>query len=341
MAAPSRSVAPAHVRRGPHVWLLEGKDGPVRSDLGPRELADAVRSGAGPLWVDVDSTDRSQLALLEKCFHFHPLAIEDTLNPRSRSKVEEYEGYLFVVIRDVALDEATPDPYDLDTVTLFFFLGANYLVTVHAGPSRAVSNVFEQMARSAELLSRGAARLMHAVMDAAVDAFFPILDRIDEFTHEVEECVFVQFDPGALRDIFNVKRLVLSLRRVLGPERDVFNALTNRPNPLLPVEVQLYFRDIYDHVLRITDGLDTFRDLLSSTLDAYLTQVSNRLGVATKGLTLVATLSIPFVVVSGMWGMNVAHIPLSQAPHAFWLLLGVQVLIGVVLVALLRWRKWL
>lgn len=341
MAAPPRSVAPADAGRGPRVWLLEGKDGPIRTELGPRDLANAVQSGAGPLWVDIDSTDRRQHALLEHVFHFHPLAIEDTLNPRSRSKVEEYDGYLFVVIRDVALDETTPDPYDLDTVTLFFFLGSTYLVTVHAGPSRAAGSVAEALARSTELLSRGAARLMHAVMDAAVDAFFPILDRIDEFTHEVEERVFVRFESSSLREIFSVKRLVLSLRRVLGPERDVFNALTNRPSALLPLEVQLYFRDIYDHVLRITDALDTFRDLLSSTLDAYLTQVSNRLGVATKGLTLVATLSIPFVVISGMWGMNVTHIPLSQAPHAFWLLLGVQVLIGVILVVLLRWRKWL
>ncbi len=108
----------------------------------------------------------------------------------------------------------------------------------------------------------------------------------------------------ALHDIFALKRTVLSLRRYLAPQREIFNVLTNRPSPLLPPESQLYFRDVYDHVLRINDSLDTFRELLSSTLDSYLTQVSNRLGSITKGLSVIATLSVPFVVISGMWGMN-------------------------------------
>jgi magnesium transporter len=138
-----------------------------------------------------------------------------------------------------------------------------------------------------------------------------------------------------------VKRLVLSLRRYLAPQRDVFNTLSNRPSPFLAPPDQLYFRDVYDHVLRLNDSIDTYRDLLSGTLDAYLSQVSNRLGQITKGLSVVATLSLPFVVISGMWGMNVEHIPLSHEPHAFALMVLVQLGIGAALVALLRWRALL
>ena len=136
-----------------------------------------------------------------------------------------------------------------------------------------------------------------------------------------------------------VKRLVLSIRRHLGPEREVFNVLTNRPSTLLSPESQVYFRDIYDHVLRINDSIETYRELLSSTLDSYLTQVSNRLGTITKGLSVVATLSIPFVVISGMWGMNFQHIPLSDHPHAFWWMLALQLGVGFVLLFLLRLWK--
>ncbi|MEN9791759.1 MAG: hypothetical protein RLZZ63_1417, partial [Gemmatimonadota bacterium] len=143
-----------------------------------------------------------------------------------------------------------------------------------------------------------------------------------------EERVFVHFDQEALRDIFGVKRLVLQLRRHVGPMREVFNILQNRPTPYLAAETQVYFRDVYDHVIRLTETLDSYRDLLSSTLDSYLTQVSNRMGVVTKGLTVVATLSVPFVVVSGMWGMNFVSIPLAEMPNGFWIMLAVQLGLG-------------
>jgi magnesium transporter len=317
-----------------------GPDGAIHRDLTPRELAEAVASGAGELWVDIDSSNRHQVAMLEKIFHFHPLAIEDTLNPNSRVKLEEYDDYLFLIIRGVRFcDDTEEDPYDLETYNLDFFLGANYLVTVHDEWSDSLGAVVERVERNPDILSRGVERVMHAIMDSAIDAYFPIIDQINEFIDGLEERVFVKFDDAALRDIFAVKRLVLTLRRHLSPEREVFNVLTNRPSKLLTHDTQLYFRDIYDHVLRITDSLDTFRDLLSSTLDSYLTQISNRLGMITKGLSVVATLSVPFVVVSGMWGMNFDIIPLAHHPHGFWIMLAVQLGLGALFLAILRKRR--
>ena len=150
-----------------------------------------------------------------------------------------------------------------------------------------------------------------------------------------------QFDQNALREVFAVKRLVLNLRRHLAPERDALSVLTNRPSTLLTPDTQIYFRDIYDHVLRIYDSLETFRDLLSSTLDSYLTQVSNRLGMATKALSVVATVTLPFVVVSGMWGMNFERIPLHSHPQGFMILVLAQLALGLTILAALKWRKLL
>jgi magnesium transporter len=309
------------------------------ADLHPRELADIVANRYGLLWVDIDSTHRHQHALLEKVFGFHHLAIEDTLNPQSRVKLEEFDGYLFIILRAIAFQDDTHDPYDLETKDLYFFLGPNYLVTVHEGRAPAVEAVAQQLLRTPDPLSRGVERVMHTIMDEAVDQFFPMLDQIDDFIDDLEERVFVHFDDSALRDVFQVKRLVLSLRRYLSPQREVFNLLTNRPSQLLTPETQLYFRDIYDHVLRITDSLETYRDLLSSTLDSYLSQVSNRLGTATKALSALATISLPFVIVSGMWGMNFTHVPLSGWPHGFWAMLALQLALGLALLGLLRWRR--
>ena len=181
-------------------------------------------------------------------------------------------------------------------------------------------------------------RTMHAVLDASVDAFFPIVDHLDDFIDSIEERVFVNFDQAALHDIFSVKRLVLQLRRHLAPQREVFSFLTNRPSALIPPDVQLYYRDIYDHIIRLNEAIDTYRDLVSSVMDSYLTQVSNRLNVVTKGLTVVATLSVPFVVVSGMWGMNFSDIPLSNWPHGFWLMFVIQLGLGGSLIWLLHRR---
>ena len=307
-------------------------------DCHPRELPQLLAEG-GQLWVDIDSTVRSQHALLEKLFAFHPLAIEDTLNPASRVKLEEYPGFMYIVTRAVTFAEGTDDPYDLETKDLHCFLSVNCLVTVHAGPLPVLDTVFNSVRQSPEWLSRGVERLLHSVLDSAVDAYFPILDQVDEFIDGLEERVFVDFDQDALRDVFKVKRLVLSLRRYLQPSREVLNVLSNRPTPLISPDVQIYFRDIYDHVLRINDSLDTYRDLLSSTMESYLSQVSNRLGATTKGLSVVATMSLPFVVVSGMWGMNFTKIPLSQWPYGFWALLAGQLGLGGLLLWVLRRRQ--
>ncbi|MEO8194025.1 MAG: magnesium/cobalt transporter CorA [Gemmatimonadales bacterium] len=315
--------------------------GGVRVNLDAEELERALESGSGTLWVDIDLREPAAVALLSEVFHFHPLAIEDSLNPQSRVKIEEYTGFLILIVRTIAFLEQTEDPYDIETVNLTCFLGRNYLVTVHGGDTSPLDATRDVLLRKPELASAGPARLMHAVVDEAVNAYFPILDQLDEFMDGLEEKVFAAFDQTALREIFSVKRLVLSLRRHLAPERDVFAVLTNRPSALLSVETQIYFRDIFDHILRINDALETYRELLSNTLDSYLTQVSNRLGTITKALSVVATISLPFVVVSGMWGMNFDRIPLAHTSHGFWTMVVLQLGLGAILLVFLRWRKLL
>lgn len=326
----------------PHLWsCYSDSSGKIRKNLTPDEIARDAGSGVGTLWVDVDTRDAANVALLKDVFHFHPLAIEEALNPQARVKLEEFDRYVLLIVRTVAFCETTEDPYDLDTVNISFFLGSNYLVTVHGADTNPVATTADLLERKPELATHGPARLMHAIVDQAVDAYFPIIDKLDEFMDSLEERIFAQFDQNALREVFAVKRLVLNLRRHLAPERDALSVLTNRPSTLLTPDTQIYFRDIYDHVLRIYDSLETFRDLLSSTLDSYLTQVSNRLGMATKALSVVATVTLPFVVVSGMWGMNFEHIPLHSHPHGFMILVLAQLALGLTILAALKWRKLL
>lgn len=336
---PLQEVRP---KEDPDLWsCYYGPRTGIQQRLPVEEIAKALASGEGTLWVDVDTRKSDQVALLKDVFKFHPLAIEEAVNPDARVKLEEFDRYVLLIVRTVAFCETTEDPYDLDTVNISFFLGKNFLVTVHGANTNPVETTAELLQRKPELAAYGPARLMHAIVDQAVDAYFPIIDKLDDFMDSLEEKIYGSFDQAALREVFAVKRLVLSLRRHLAPERDALSVLTNRPSTLLTPDTQIYFRDIADHVLRIYDSLENYRDLLSSTLDSYLTQVSNRLGMATKALGVVATLSLPFVVVSGMWGMNFEHIPLHSHPHGFMILVLSQLALGLLILAALKWRKLL
>ena len=348
MTAPLRSPqlaappAPPPVRdQGIPRSYYRDPDGKLSRDLSPKDLHAAMRQAGGTLWVDIDSTNRHQLAVLEKIFNFHPLSIEDAVSPSSRVKVEEFPEYLFIVVRAVRFCEETPDPYDLETFNLNIFIGKNFFVTVHAEQSQSVATVESLVVRNPDLLSRGPARLAHMVLDTAIDAYFPVVDQLDDFIDGLEERVFSHFNDSVLHEIFSCKRMIISLRKYLAPQREVFNILTNRPTALLTQDQQIYFRDVYDHMLRISDSLDNYRELLSSTLDSYLSQVSNRLGNVTKGLSLVATMSVPFVVVAGIYGMNFQNIPLANNPNGFWILVALQLAVGISLVAFLKWRRWL
>ncbi|HWO88147.1 MAG TPA: magnesium/cobalt transporter CorA [Gemmatimonadales bacterium] len=325
--------------RGVPMSVYLAPDGRLEWDLRPQRIAEALKEG-GSLWVDVDSTDRAQHALLEKVFGFHHLAIEDTLSPRTRVKLEEYGPYLFFVIRAVQFDQSTEDPYDIDTQNVYCFLGKQMFVTVHGAPVKAIEEVRHRLERGPELLNRGIEMVAHGVVDITVDEFLPLVDRVDDFVDELEQRLFVRFDEGAVREIFAVKRLVVQLRRHLGPLREVLNVLTNRPHACVNPQAQVYFRDVYDHTIRVVESLESVRDLVATVLDTYLTQMSNRMNKVMKSLSVVATISLPMVVIGGIFGMNFSALPLTHSPLGFWWALGIMVAAAAGIWWFLKRQDW-
>lgn len=333
------SEAP-HERGVPYSVYLTPQ-GQVEFNLKPPRLVEAVREEGGQLWVDIDANDRVQHALLEKVFGFHHLAIEDTLNPKTRVKLEEYPGCLFLVIRAARLDQKTEDPYDLETFNVCCFLGQNYFVTVHSGKPRAVEAVQDRISRSPDQLQRGVEMIAHGVIDMTVDEFLPMVDQVDDMVDRLEQRLFESYDERAIEDIFAVKRMVVQLRRNLGPLREVLNVLTNRPHACIAPATQVYFRDVYDHTIRIVESLESVRDLVTTVLDTYLTQASNRLNKVMKQLSVVATISLPLVVIGGAFGMNFTHIPLTNHPFGFFWAIGIMAGFALALWWFLKRQKWL
>lgn len=291
------------------------------------------------LWLDVDSTDREQHALLSDVFRFHPLAIEDTLNPRTRVKIEEYDGYVFIVLRAMRFDsDRVRFPRELGVKKMCLFLGPNYLVSVHSGEFATVDRVRARLDRN-ELPKIDPAWIAYAITDDLVDGYFPILDWVDGFVDRLEQSNLGDLDRSTFDDMLRVRRLAFAAHRSLAPQREMFETLAHERHALIPDETRLFFRDVHDHASRITDSLESYRELIGNTTDSYVARLSMRLNYATAMFSAIATIAVPCLIISGIYSMNFAWLPFSKNPHGFWIAVGAQAAISVALFVALRWRQ--
>lgn len=289
-----------------------------------------------PLWLDIDSSDPQQHGLLAEVFRFHPLTIEDTLNRHTRVKVEDYDGYLFIVLRAMALnDRPRPGRHALDVSKICLFLGDGYLVSVHAGPSHIIERAAARDAVDDPALAA------HAISDIAIDDYFPILDRVDDYVDDLTRENLQQLDSRSFRDSLRMRQLAFTAHRSLLPQQAIFETLAHRRSTLLTKDAQLYFRDVYDHVTRIIESLDAYREMIAMMNGSAVSLLSTRLNYSAAVFEAIATVTIPFIVISGLFSMNFTRVPFASNPYGFWIVLGVQVTVSAVLLALLRRRHLL
>ncbi len=312
----------------------------VHTDLSAADVVEAIHAGEGRIWVDVTLDAADDWQALATQLHLHPLTIEDTLNPDSRIKVEDYDNYLFVVVRDAEFALGTPEPYDFDTWNLNLYVCADALITVHSRPSIAIETVARRVAASPDLLERGVDYIAYQILDALVDSYFPLLDKVDEFIDDLETDVFVSGDaPQTLQLIFELKRTLLGLRRHQAPMREALATLANRPCTYLQPATQVYMRDVYDHVVRQVESIENFRDLLTGALDIHFSIVSNRMNEVMKVLSVIATVILPATLVASIYGMNFDWMPALDSPNGFWVAMGIMLVVSLILLLWLRSKR--
>lgn len=257
--------------------------------------------GAGVTrWIDLKAQDTESLELLRQRFHLHQLAIEDCAHLDQRPKVEEYGDHIFLVTQGFTL----PAENRLEIHEVHAFLGERYLVTVHADDVPALEDVWRRVEGDGRALARGADFVYYLVADSVVDSNFPILDRIDDELEELEDVVLENPQQSQLHRIFQLKRHLVAMRKVLSPQRDTMAMLARRGDSRVSERTSLYFRDVYDHLSRINESIDAKRDLLGNALDAYLSSVSNRTNEIVKTLTLLSAVFLPLSFVVGFFGQN-------------------------------------
>ena len=290
------------------------------------------------LWADVsDPTSQDFQALAEE-FGFHPLSIEDCMNEHQRPKVEEYSGYYFIVLYEAEL----VGPNDrLELRELNIFLGKNYLVTVHSRPIRAIETGKRLWHEWLDRSEHGSGLVAYLLIDAIVDDYFPLLDIISERMDELEDTIFGEFSTAAIEEIFSIKKKLLYLRRAITPLRDVFNTLLRREQPIFAREIHIYFQDVFDHLIRVADTVDTLRDMLTSTMDAYLSVAGNRMNQVMKRLTSISTILMSMTLIAGIYGMNFVFMPELRWRYGYVYSLLAMVAIGFALYLYLKKVKWL
>jgi magnesium transporter len=319
------------------VALLRGEEELTRGGL---EVVDSWQPGSeAKLWVDIsDPTQEAIEPLLEGRFGFHELAAEDTVSPETLPKYDPYPTYDFFVFRavDVDLGEHASQSYKLAA-----FLGGNFLVTVHKELHKRMDEIWERLPGDKRVLASGADFLLHAIVDAMVDEHFPLLEKIDNCVDDVQDAIFTDPRPGQLDELLHLKRDVNLLRRHSLPQRDLLNQISRGDAQFITREHLIYFRDVYDHMFRITETIDVQRDAMAGAMEAYLSVIANRTNEIMRVLTVFSAIMLPLSLIAGIYGMNFEHIPELHWIRGYWYALALMAIIAVAMLVFFRRKGWI
>ena len=321
-----------------HELIVSHGRGRFQTSVNPQDISELRDNPGITLWLDLTAPNAEDIELLREEFGFHPLAIEDATRPHQRPKVDSYGRYYFVVFYCV---DVGPETKQFCTTPIYLFIGQNYLVTVHNEPITAIQDTLRRWRAPESPLEQDVGSLVYALLDAVVDDYFPVVDQIAERVDELEDSIFGNFDERALEDIFQLKKDLLQIRRVVAPERDVLNVMLRREIPVFDQNDVTYLQDVYDHIVRTTDAIDTYRDLLSSALDSFLSMQSNRLNQIVKVLTITSIVLMSSALVAGIYGMNFKYMPELEWRYGYAWALGLMAAIAGGTFAFFRRIKWL
>ena len=304
------------------------------------QLPELLKQEKDVIWVDMEAPTLEDEKILLDVFHFHPLTIEDCHENRHYPKIEEFPGYLYLILHGVRAD-TSPDHFN--TIELDAFLGPNFVITYHHEFFRSIANVKQLLQTTPVVCRRGAAFLLHQILDQIVDYYSPVLDDFDERIDQLEDDIFTLKSPSnvILAEIMDLKRGVLRLRRISSKQMDVLYRMSRGEYSLIDQPMLPFFRDVHDHLVRVTDLADNYRDLISGALEAYLSVVSNRLNEIMKVLTIFSAVMLPLTFIAGVYGMNFENMPELHSRYGYYAVWGIMVVVAVGMLSFFWKRGWI
>jgi magnesium transporter len=317
--------------------VLQAAGTRARTDASLKELSEVAAKEHTTLWIDVVDPAPEEIQRIGQEFAFHPLALEDVERGGQRPKLDQYDSYQFIVFYGLTTEGVRCTSHELN-----IFLGQHYMVTFHDSHLPVITETAERWKANVDAMGkRSVGFLLYSLLDALVDGYFPVLDDIAERADALEETIMLEGQPGLQAEILQLRRKLLMIRRVVGPERDVMNVLVRRDPPVFTHKEIVYFQDVYDHLLRVTDSVDIYRDMLSSVLDANLSIVSYTLNVVVRRLTAASIMLMSITLIAGIYGMNFVHMPELDWRYGYPFALGLMVAVGLIEILLFHRIDWL
>lgn len=322
------------------MYLAAYREGQLRTkaEADVRMARGFLEQGAEALWIDVEAPTPEELRFLMEQFGLHPLAVEECDHTGVRPKIEPFPGHLYMVLHGMNHNAGAQA---LDTVEFKFFLTKERLITFHDQPSSSIRGAQERLKRDPRLMSDGVDNVLHQIVDALVDHYFPVVETMEDQVEEFETQVLRSPEPPDLERILTMRRQVLRLVRLIQPEIDVLGGLASGRFPEVDPQDVAYFRDVYDHLLRIGDRIHDLREALGGAMELTLSATSNRANEVMKTLTVVASLVLPLSFLTSLLGMGLDSVPGKSHPYAFWWVLGMAAALAGGIYALLRRARWI
>lgn len=323
------------------------KEGKFKRSENPADIAELLTNGGkGCFWVDIEDLTQRDIDILTNVFQFHPLAIDDCVKSNSYPKIDDFEKYLFLIFHAVNFSGPTNE-FTHSEVDIF--LGSNYLVTIHQGPIRSIDVQREKCERNPQAyLGRNPDFLLHSILTQLADNYIPILSDIDDNMEELEDLILLEPSKEVMHQIFKMRKVVLQIRRILGPQRDTINQLSRGVYPQIQKKSLIYYRDIYDHMFRVYEMAEMYRDLVGGILDLFVSVVNQRhmesntqINDVMKTLTVLATVFLPLTVITGIYGMNFQFMPELHWKYGYYFAWGFMITVVAGLLAFFKHKRWI
>ena len=327
------------------IFVLKNNSKAVEEGFSRDDLPALLADETNVVWVDLrgDSPDEIEIAtdILANVFEFHRLTIEDCLETRNQPKIEGFPDYIYFIVHGVKPDETTSTNFV--TKELDGYLGKNYVITFHVEKFQSIKVIKSQLRKSPFAMSRGPAYLLHQILDRLVDLYMPVVDDFDNSISELEERVFGMKKSSnvVLAEIMDVRRSVARLKRISSRQLEVMYRMSHREFPQIPESVVPFFRDVHDHLLRISDLAESYRDLVGGLFEIHFAVVSNKTNDIMKTLAVLSAIILPLSLIAGIYGMNFENMPELKSEHGYWITLGAMFVLTVVLLWYFWRRGWI
>lgn len=287
-------------------------------------------------WLNINNPTDNDFKFLKNKFNFHHLTIEDCIHKTKRCKINDYKDYHFLII--VTSDNHVNNAFSYNNI--YVYISLNYIITIHYGENNSVKKIMNEIANGLDIVSNGSDFVLYHILDEAIDQLFVVTDKIEEKINILEGESMNNPVQSTLNNIMRVKKSVIKLRRVVSPLREVLNTLL-RHDDIITEKYRIYFSDIYDHVLRIYDLIESDHEMVTSCLELYSSQLSNSMNKVMKILTIITTIMMPLTIITGIYGMNFQNMPELHAKYSYFVTIFIMFFISLCQIFYFKKKKWL